>query len=201
MFPIHSTRITRIANNFSCGSAMMKAVSDSTDRDQNTAPQFIRSYNTPCITLMGHLLVYSVSYSSAIVRDHFVCAPSQWEMMLQCNVISHWLDTCTKWSLKSLCWIFILHLLSLHSLTWQLLPWRRQSQISQMYIRRLVTVFSCIWNHYIYMHKINYQCTFLITLMSKTTHSLKHKGHHIDEFFITGCTRGCHDDNLWCSER
>ena len=35
-------------------------------------------------------------YSS---RDHFVYAPSQWDMTLQCNVISHWVDAFTKWSL------------------------------------------------------------------------------------------------------
>ena len=33
------------------------------------------------------------------IRDHFVNAPSQWEMMLQCNIISHWLGSFTKWSL------------------------------------------------------------------------------------------------------
>ena len=32
-------------------------------------------------------------------RDHFVYAPSQWEMTLQCNVVSHWLGAYTKWSL------------------------------------------------------------------------------------------------------
>ena len=32
-------------------------------------------------------------------RNHFVHAPSQWEMMLHCNVISHWLGAYTKWSL------------------------------------------------------------------------------------------------------
>ena len=32
-------------------------------------------------------------------RDHFVYAPSHWEMTLQCNVISHWLSACTEWSL------------------------------------------------------------------------------------------------------
>ena len=32
-------------------------------------------------------------------RDHFVHAPSQWEMTLHCNVISHWLGAYTKWSL------------------------------------------------------------------------------------------------------
>ena len=32
-------------------------------------------------------------------RDHFMNAPSQWETMLQCNVISHWLGAFTKRSL------------------------------------------------------------------------------------------------------
>ena len=32
-------------------------------------------------------------------RDHSVYAPSQWEMALQCNAISHWLSACTEWSL------------------------------------------------------------------------------------------------------
>ena len=32
-------------------------------------------------------------------RDHFVHAPKQWETTLQCNVVSHWLGACTKWSL------------------------------------------------------------------------------------------------------
>ena len=31
-------------------------------------------------------------------RDCFVHAPSQWETMLQCNVVSHWLGACTKLS-------------------------------------------------------------------------------------------------------
>ena len=32
--------------------------------------------------------------------DHFVYSPSQWEKTLQCNVISHWLDAYSKWSLS-----------------------------------------------------------------------------------------------------
>ena len=32
-------------------------------------------------------------------RDNFVYVPSLWEATLQCNVISHWLGTNTKWSL------------------------------------------------------------------------------------------------------
>ena len=27
-----------------------------------------------------------------------ISVPSQWEMMLQCNIVSHWLGTFTKWS-------------------------------------------------------------------------------------------------------
>ena len=34
-----------------------------------------------------------------INRDHFVNAPSQWETMLQCNIVCHWLGAFTKWSL------------------------------------------------------------------------------------------------------
>ena len=33
------------------------------------------------------------------IRHHFVYAPSQWETTWQCNVVSHWLGTYTKWSL------------------------------------------------------------------------------------------------------
>ena len=33
-------------------------------------------------------------------RDYFMCAPSQWEMMLQCDVVSHWMGAWRKWSLQ-----------------------------------------------------------------------------------------------------
>ena len=39
------------------------------------------------------------------IRDHFVYASSQWETTLQCNVVSHWLDAYTKWSLHNECWV------------------------------------------------------------------------------------------------
>ena len=32
-------------------------------------------------------------------RDHFVYMPSQWEIMLHCNVVSHWPGSYSKWSL------------------------------------------------------------------------------------------------------
>ena len=35
------------------------------------------------------------------LRDHFVYVPSQWEMMLHCNLVPHWLGTYTKWSLRA----------------------------------------------------------------------------------------------------
>ena len=34
-----------------------------------------------------------------VSRDHFVYAPSQWNMLSHCNTIPHWLGTKTKWSL------------------------------------------------------------------------------------------------------
>ena len=34
-----------------------------------------------------------------LYRDNFLCVPSQWEMMLHCKVISHWLGAYRKWSL------------------------------------------------------------------------------------------------------
>ena len=33
------------------------------------------------------------------LQDQFVYVPSQWETTLQCNVVSHWLGTFTKWCL------------------------------------------------------------------------------------------------------
>ena len=33
-------------------------------------------------------------------RDPFVNVPIQWEMTLQCNAVSHWLGTFTKWPLR-----------------------------------------------------------------------------------------------------
>ena len=37
-----------------------------------------------------------------ISRNYFVYVPSQWETVLQCNVVSHWLGACTEWSLITL---------------------------------------------------------------------------------------------------
>ena len=43
------------------------------------------------------VLQANLSQELCLEQDHFVNAPSQWETMLQCNVVSHWLGA--KWSL------------------------------------------------------------------------------------------------------
>ena len=64
-------------------------------------------------------IFYVVKYLFWGCKDYSVYAPSQWEMALQCNAISHWLGAYTEWSLGwwlrfpfwDLCfWIFTLHL-------------------------------------------------------------------------------------------
>ena len=55
--------------------------------------------------MVHHRWVACVSFSRCVkfpcYRDHFVNAPTQWETTLQCNVVSHWPGTFTKWSLLS----------------------------------------------------------------------------------------------------
>ena len=38
-----------------------------------------------------------LSFFFKACRGHCVHAPSQWEIMLECSIISHWLGTYTKW--------------------------------------------------------------------------------------------------------
>ena len=55
-----------------------------------------------------------------IFGGHFVCAPSQWETTLHCNVVSHWQGAYTEWfldftrfeskmNLVRICWIAMTH--------------------------------------------------------------------------------------------
>ena len=46
--------------------------------------------------IMG--VIYVVPREDSI-RDHSVYVPSQWEMVLKCNAISHWQGACIEWSL------------------------------------------------------------------------------------------------------
>ena len=50
--------------------------------------------SAPAFTNNGYVIAFNICY-----RDHFVCALSQWETTLHCNVVSHWLGAYTKWSL------------------------------------------------------------------------------------------------------
>ena len=45
-----------------------------------------------------HPPITRIPASCLSYKDHYVNAPSQWETTLQCNVVSHWLGACTKWS-------------------------------------------------------------------------------------------------------
>ena len=45
-------------------------------------------------------LVQSLIWSWTRSRDHSCYGLSQWEMVLHCNVISHWLSPYLEWSLK-----------------------------------------------------------------------------------------------------
>ena len=38
----------------------------------------------------------------SLIRDHFVCGSSQWELALQCNAISDWLGAYAEWTLTHL---------------------------------------------------------------------------------------------------
>ena len=54
------------------------------------------------VLLFYSILVFVIQCGSRIIhRDHFVYVPRQWETKFHCNVVSHWLDTYTKWSLNT----------------------------------------------------------------------------------------------------
>ena len=56
--------------------------------------------------LFAHTLNQVSNKDTVQVRDHSVFAPGQWEAMLQCNTISHWLSAYTECSLQVLPWWF-----------------------------------------------------------------------------------------------
>ena len=54
--------------------------------------------------------------------DHFVHAPSQWETMLHCNIVSQWLGVYTKWSVQEM--FGIEFWIKFH---WDICSWRTNS--------------------------------------------------------------------------
>ena len=64
--------------------------------------------------VVNHSLLQNVLW--CMVWDHFVYASSQWEMMLYCNIISHWLDAYMAMpDVQSFSW------LGVHHVTWYIL--------------------------------------------------------------------------------
>ena len=61
--------------------------------DRFTKPSFKHIMNF-CV-----LAIPASVATSAVHRDHFVYVSNQWEVTLQCNVVSHWLGTLEEWSL------------------------------------------------------------------------------------------------------
>ena len=47
---------------------------------------------------------YQTGNKTLLEWGSFVYVPSQWEAMLQCYAVSHWLGTCTKWSMLNNIW-------------------------------------------------------------------------------------------------
>ena len=57
--------------------------------------------NILCVITKPHLQVPANCFPfCGVFRDHSVYGPSQWEMALQCNAISHWLGAYTECSLS-----------------------------------------------------------------------------------------------------
>ena len=50
------------------------------------------------ITLLVLCMTIWMQMALAVYGDQFVYVPSQWETVLQCNVVPHWLGAYTKWS-------------------------------------------------------------------------------------------------------
>ena len=55
------------------------------------------------VAVVWYKLIWWISFRVTSLtlgnKDRFVNAPSQWEVTLHCNVVSHWLGAFTKWSL------------------------------------------------------------------------------------------------------
>ena len=71
-----------------------------------------------------------------LCRDHFVYAPSQWEVMLQCNTVSHWLGSHTELPLVMPCAAFNL----CHFLVFGCL---RITQLCECYSSKYMSILHC----------------------------------------------------------
>ena len=77
----------------------------------------------------------STPISYGVSRDRFVYVPGQWETMLHCNIVSHWLGAYKKWSqciismlfgIDHMQWLWSIascHNVKVKSVRWLLMAW------------------------------------------------------------------------------
>ena len=87
---------------------------------------FVMNYSLKlsCDFMFLVFIFMSIQSVFAKCRDRFVYALSHWEMMLQCNVVSHWLGAYTKWTLRMLNSSRPSHIIW-HHISWSALVWGR----------------------------------------------------------------------------
>ena len=86
-------------------------------------------------------------------KDHFLYAHSQWEMTLQCNIVSHWLGAHTKWSLYEIVELHGMDLFTLLVVDTYVINF---CELSNLFIQAIFVIF---------LHLLYEQCPFFIGLM------------------------------------
>ena len=91
----------------------------------------------------------------SIIMDQSRYVPSQWEMSLQCNNVSHWLGVCLDWSMMPR-WMFALltntsrvwEEYSAYGIAWCTMgcicgPWHKVTEEMGQVLQTIITVRSC----------------------------------------------------------
>ena len=99
------------------------------------------------ILYLNRWILYSSQFHLTEIyqwRDHFVCAPSQWERetALHCNVFSQWLGTYTKWSLQCHLWnatLFVVYINKLKHVSFFLFLNQNTSHILTYLINNIIS--------------------------------------------------------------
>ena len=159
-------------------------------------------------------------------RHHFVNAPSQWEMRLQCNVVSHWLGVFTKSSLHFLWkWMpqntliisqhwfrYWFGAISYQAITWANVDPDMYHNLVSLGHNELVIIKRIGVNNGLVLEKAttktgvmetNYDqknTNYLCCVIERRRVTLKQKDCYFDKFVINGCTGSCHFDNFQCSQ-
>ena len=113
------------------------------------------TWPSQCISMAVAMQLSMWTIHVYALRGHSVNVPRQWEM-LHCNVISHWVDTYTKWSLCPTivrCWLnkfrYFVFMFLCHKSIWMILlgscaifqnVWRIQSGVSYWHFLNISSV-------------------------------------------------------------